>query len=100
MIITISVDDISPDDTDMMVMCFLYVAVSELREQRRTDSGEESLDALEEVFERIQTVTGEDNLDMLVTRFIQGRSPHQILTFTAIHKDNAIFLGGFWSPAS
>ncbi|XP_067443059.1 coiled-coil domain-containing protein 114 isoform X1 [Thunnus thynnus] len=45
--------------------------LSELREQRRTDSGEESLDALEEVFERIQTVTGEDNLDMLVTRFIQ-----------------------------
>lgn len=36
------------------------------------ESGEESLDALEEVFERIQTVTGEDNLDMLVTRFIQG----------------------------
>ncbi|KAM7422837.1 hypothetical protein PAMA_010733 [Pampus argenteus] len=43
----------------------------QLSEQRRTDSGEESLDALEEVFERIQTVTGEDNLDMLVTRFIQ-----------------------------
>lgn len=38
------------------------------------DSGEESLDALEEVFKRIQTVTGEDNLDMLVTRFIQGKS--------------------------
>lgn len=53
----------------------LHVTVSELREQRRTDSGEESLDALEEVFERIQTVTGEDNLDMLVTRFIQGRTP-------------------------
>ncbi|KAG7244746.1 hypothetical protein INR49_029765, partial [Caranx melampygus] len=45
--------------------------LSEVKEQRRTDSGEESLDALEEVFERIQTVTGEDNLDMLVTRFIQ-----------------------------
>ncbi|XP_070759479.1 coiled-coil domain-containing protein 114 [Enoplosus armatus] len=45
--------------------------LSELKEQRRMDSGEESLDALEEVFERIQTVTGEDNLDMLVTRFIQ-----------------------------
>uniref|UniRef100_A0A8C9XZ71 Outer dynein arm docking complex subunit 1 n=1 Tax=Sander lucioperca TaxID=283035 RepID=A0A8C9XZ71_SANLU len=45
--------------------------VSELKEQRRMDSGEESLDALEEVFQRIQTVTGEDNLDMLVTRFIQ-----------------------------
>uniref|UniRef100_A0A8C5HK38 Coiled-coil domain-containing protein 114-like n=1 Tax=Gouania willdenowi TaxID=441366 RepID=A0A8C5HK38_GOUWI len=45
--------------------------MSELREQRRMDSGEESLDALEEVFERIQTVTGEDNLDLLVSRFIQ-----------------------------
>ncbi|XP_028301889.1 coiled-coil domain-containing protein 114 [Gouania willdenowi] len=45
--------------------------LSELREQRRMDSGEESLDALEEVFERIQTVTGEDNLDLLVSRFIQ-----------------------------
>ncbi|XP_041815303.1 coiled-coil domain-containing protein 114 isoform X2 [Chelmon rostratus] len=44
---------------------------SELKEQRRMDSGEEPLDALEEVFERIQTVTGEDNLDMLVIRFIQ-----------------------------
>ncbi|XP_018556179.1 coiled-coil domain-containing protein 114 [Lates calcarifer] len=45
--------------------------MSEVKEQRRMDSGEESLDALEEVFERIQAVTGEDNLDMLVTRFIQ-----------------------------
>ncbi|XP_034724975.1 coiled-coil domain-containing protein 114 isoform X1 [Etheostoma cragini] len=45
--------------------------LSELKERRRMDSGEESLDALEEVFERIQIVTGEDNLDMLVTRFIQ-----------------------------
>ncbi|XP_047438619.1 coiled-coil domain-containing protein 114 isoform X2 [Mugil cephalus] len=45
--------------------------LSELKEQRRTDPGEESLDALEEVFDRIQTVTGEENLDLLVTRFIQ-----------------------------
>uniref|UniRef100_A0A7N8Y7Z9 Outer dynein arm docking complex subunit 1 n=1 Tax=Mastacembelus armatus TaxID=205130 RepID=A0A7N8Y7Z9_9TELE len=44
---------------------------SEVKEQRRMDSGEASLDALEEVFERIQTVTGEDNLDVLVTKFIQ-----------------------------
>ncbi|XP_034547312.1 coiled-coil domain-containing protein 114 [Notolabrus celidotus] len=42
-----------------------------LKEHRRMDSGEESLDTLEEVFEKIQTVTGEDNLDLLVTRFIQ-----------------------------
>ncbi|CAJ1050518.1 coiled-coil domain-containing protein 114 [Xyrichtys novacula] len=39
--------------------------------QRRMDSGEESRDALEEVFEKIKTVTGEDNLDLLVSRFIQ-----------------------------
>lgn len=44
------------------------------------DSGEESLDALEEVLERIQTVTGEDNLDMLVTRFIQSKSYQHNLT--------------------
>lgn len=44
------------------------------------DTGEESLDAIEEVFERIQTVTGEDNLDLLVTRFIQGKSYQHILT--------------------
>ncbi|XP_076603959.1 coiled-coil domain-containing protein 114 [Chaetodon auriga] len=45
--------------------------LSELKEQRRMDLGEEPLDALEEVFERIQIVTGEDNLDMLVIRFMQ-----------------------------
>uniref|UniRef100_UPI0037E8BBB3 coiled-coil domain-containing protein 114 n=1 Tax=Semicossyphus pulcher TaxID=241346 RepID=UPI0037E8BBB3 len=43
----------------------------QLSEQKRMDSGEESLDALEEVFEKICAVTGEDNLDLLVTRFIQ-----------------------------
>ncbi|XP_041836702.1 coiled-coil domain-containing protein 114 [Melanotaenia boesemani] len=43
----------------------------EPKEQKKVDSGEESLDALEELFERIQTVTGEDNLDLLSTRFIQ-----------------------------
>nr|XP_046239303.1 coiled-coil domain-containing protein 114 isoform X2 [Scatophagus argus] len=48
-----------------------HTQLSELKEQRRMDTGEESLDALEEVFKRIQAVTGEDNLDMLVTRFIQ-----------------------------
>ncbi|XP_059926387.1 coiled-coil domain-containing protein 114 [Gadus macrocephalus] len=44
---------------------------SEMRDQRRTDSGEQSVDMLQKVFERIQAVTGEDNLDMLVTRFVQ-----------------------------
>ncbi|KAG7280536.1 hypothetical protein CRUP_022066 [Coryphaenoides rupestris] len=45
--------------------------VSELRDQRRMDSGEESGDMLQEVFDRVHAVTGEDNPDMLVTRFIQ-----------------------------
>ncbi|KAM9408183.1 coiled-coil domain-containing protein 114 [Pholidichthys leucotaenia] len=45
--------------------------LSEPKEQRRMESGEESLEALEEVFERIRTATGEDNLDLLVNRFIQ-----------------------------
>ncbi|KAJ3602910.1 hypothetical protein NHX12_030655 [Muraenolepis orangiensis] len=44
---------------------------SEIREQRKIDSGEETLDMLQAVFERIQAVTGEEDLDMLVTRFIQ-----------------------------
>lgn len=38
------------------------------------DLGEESLENLEEVFQRIHTMKGEDNLDVLVTRFIQGES--------------------------
>ncbi|KAJ7998527.1 hypothetical protein DPEC_G00205840 [Dallia pectoralis] len=44
---------------------------SEVKEQRRMDSGDESLDTLEEVFQRIQNITGEEDLEMLVTRFIQ-----------------------------
>lgn len=63
--------------------------MSELMEQRRVDSVEESLDALEEVFQRIQVVSGEDNLDMLVTRFLQGKSHKHIFTtpqpYTKIH---------------
>uniref|UniRef100_A0A3Q3FIR1 Outer dynein arm docking complex subunit 1 n=2 Tax=Kryptolebias marmoratus TaxID=37003 RepID=A0A3Q3FIR1_KRYMA len=46
--------------------------LSDLKDQKKVDSGEESLDALEEVFEQIQTVTGEDNLDLLVSQFIQA----------------------------
>lgn len=38
------------------------------------DLGEESLENLEEVFQRIHTMKGEDNLDVLVARFIQGQS--------------------------
>uniref|UniRef100_A0A3Q4N589 Outer dynein arm docking complex subunit 1 n=1 Tax=Neolamprologus brichardi TaxID=32507 RepID=A0A3Q4N589_NEOBR len=41
------------------------------KEQSKMDSGEESLDALEEAFERIRIATGEENLDQLVTRYIQ-----------------------------
>lgn len=44
--------------------------------EQRIDSGEESHDALEEVFSKIQAVTGEDNLDLLVTRFIHSKSVH------------------------
>ncbi|KAM9859329.1 coiled-coil domain-containing protein 114 [Aulostomus maculatus] len=58
---------VSQDDEQEMAQKQL----SDLKEQRRMDLGEESLDALEEVLERIQSVTGEDNLDMLITRFIQ-----------------------------
>ncbi|XP_073325300.1 coiled-coil domain-containing protein 114 [Pagrus major] len=61
--------------------------MSELKEQRRIDSGEESLDALEEVFKRIQTVTGEDNLDMLVTRFIQVEDQNFAL-FNFVNEQN------------
>ena len=57
-----------------MVSDISVLPVSELRDQRRTDSGEQSVDMLQKVFERIQAVTGEDNLDMLVTRFVQGES--------------------------
>ncbi|XP_019118474.1 coiled-coil domain-containing protein 114 isoform X1 [Larimichthys crocea] len=61
--------------------------LSELKEQKRMESGEESLDALEEVFERIQTVTGEDNLDMLVTRFIQAEDRNFAL-FNFVNEQN------------
>lgn len=52
----------------------VWVSVSQLKEQRMVDLGEESLENLEEVFQRIHTMKGEDNLDVLVTRFIQGES--------------------------
>lgn len=76
-----------PDSSDVPVLSF--VPVSEMKEQRRMDSGEECLDALEEVFKRIQTVTGEDNLDMLVNRFIQGESPRCFLMTSFLHRHNA-----------
>ncbi|XP_029007956.1 coiled-coil domain-containing protein 114 [Betta splendens] len=61
--------------------------LSLVNEQKRMDSRQESLDALEEVFERIQTVTGEDNLDMLVTRFIQAEDRNFAL-FNFVNEQN------------
>lgn len=57
----------------MLSGCFCLL-VSDLREQKKVESGEESLDALQEVFEQIQTVTGEDKTDLLVSWFTQGKS--------------------------
>ncbi|KAK7915878.1 hypothetical protein WMY93_011639 [Mugilogobius chulae] len=46
--------------------------VSDVKETRRMDSlGEESLETLEEVFQRIQKVTGEDDLEVMVAKFLQ-----------------------------
>ncbi|XP_056590105.1 coiled-coil domain-containing protein 114 [Triplophysa dalaica] len=44
---------------------------TEMKEQRKTDTGEETPDTLEEVFQKIQEMTGENDLEMLVTNFIQ-----------------------------
>uniref|UniRef100_A0A8C7CH05 Outer dynein arm docking complex subunit 1 n=1 Tax=Oncorhynchus kisutch TaxID=8019 RepID=A0A8C7CH05_ONCKI len=59
----------------------------ELKEQRRLDSGEESVDTLEEVFHRIQNITGEEDLDMLVTRFIQVEDQNFAL-FNYVNEQN------------
>uniref|UniRef100_A0A674BH23 Outer dynein arm docking complex subunit 1 n=1 Tax=Salmo trutta TaxID=8032 RepID=A0A674BH23_SALTR len=59
----------------------------ELKEQRRMDSGEESVDTLEEVFHRIQNITGEEDLDMLVTRFIQVEDQNFAL-FNYVNEQN------------
>ncbi|XP_020364630.1 coiled-coil domain-containing protein 114 isoform X1 [Oncorhynchus kisutch] len=60
---------------------------AELKEQRRLDSGEESVDTLEEVFHRIQNITGEEDLDMLVTRFIQVEDQNFAL-FNYVNEQN------------
>uniref|UniRef100_A0A1A7YT51 Coiled-coil domain containing 114 n=2 Tax=Iconisemion striatum TaxID=60296 RepID=A0A1A7YT51_9TELE len=60
--------------------------ISVLKEQK-VDSGEESLEALEEVFERIQAVMGEDNLDLLVNRFIQAEDRNFAL-FNFVNEQN------------
>ncbi|XP_074529777.1 coiled-coil domain-containing protein 114 isoform X3 [Halichoeres trimaculatus] len=62
--------------------------LSVLKEQRKMDSAEESLDTLEEVFEKIQNVTGEDNLDLLVTRFIQVEDRNFAL-FNFVNEQNS-----------
>lgn len=54
------------------VILFAMLLVPDMREQQRTDSGEETIETLEEVFQMIQKETGEDDLEILVTRFIQG----------------------------
>lgn len=58
-------------------LCFIAL---EPKEQSKMDSGEESLDALEEAFERIRIATGEENLDQLVTRYIQGKLTNQLFS--------------------
>ncbi|XP_036415576.1 coiled-coil domain-containing protein 114 [Colossoma macropomum] len=59
----------------------------EMKEQRRTDSGEETLETLEEVFQKIQKVTGEDDLEMLVSKFIQVEDKNFAL-FNYVNEQN------------
>ncbi|XP_062842650.1 coiled-coil domain-containing protein 114 [Trichomycterus rosablanca] len=59
----------------------------EMREQRRTDSGEETVETLEEVFQMIQKETGEDDLEILVTRFIQVEDKNFAL-FNYVNEQN------------
>lgn len=61
----------SDDDIDD-VRCD-NVFSTEMKDQRRTESGEDSAETLQEVFCKIRSVTGEDDLDVLVTKFIQGQ---------------------------
>lgn len=55
------------------------------------DLGEESLENVEEVFQRIHTMKGEDNLDVLVTRFIQGE-PLQLFKENFSHQSSSFEL--------
>lgn len=66
------------------------VSVSQLKDQRMVDLGEESLENLEEVFQRIHTMKGEDNLDILVTRFIQGESLQHFLKENFSHQSGRL----------
>lgn len=64
----------------------------EMKEQRRNESGEETLEIVEEVFQKIQKVTGEEDLEMLVTKFIQGELS-QICRFNGFFFAKILFLG-------
>ncbi|KAI4889939.1 hypothetical protein NFI96_015099 [Prochilodus magdalenae] len=59
----------------------------EMKEQLRTDSGEEALQTLEEVLQKIQKVTGEDDLEMLVTKFTQVEDKNFAL-FNYVNEQN------------
>ncbi|XP_051529068.1 outer dynein arm-docking complex subunit 1-like [Myxocyprinus asiaticus] len=60
----------------------------EMKEQRKADPGVETMDTLEEVFQRIQRVTGEDDLETLVTKFIQAEDRNFAL-FNYVNEQNA-----------
>ncbi|XP_072522401.1 coiled-coil domain-containing protein 114 isoform X2 [Salminus brasiliensis] len=59
----------------------------EMKEQPRTDSQQETLETLEEVFQKIQKVTNEDDLESLVTRFIQVEDKNFAL-FNYVNEQN------------
>ncbi|XP_051957757.1 coiled-coil domain-containing protein 114 isoform X2 [Xyrauchen texanus] len=60
----------------------------EMEEQRKADPGLETMDTLEEVFQRIQKVTGEDDLETLVTKFIQAEDRNFAL-FNYVNEQNS-----------
>uniref|UniRef100_W5K8D1 Outer dynein arm docking complex subunit 1 n=1 Tax=Astyanax mexicanus TaxID=7994 RepID=W5K8D1_ASTMX len=59
----------------------------EMKEQPRTDSQQETLETLEEVFQKIQKVTNEEDLESLVTRFIQVEDKNFAL-FNYVNEQN------------
>ncbi|XP_076861674.1 coiled-coil domain-containing protein 114 isoform X2 [Brachyhypopomus gauderio] len=59
----------------------------EMKEQRRTDSGEVTVETLDDVFQRIQKVTGEEDLEKLVTRFLEVEDKNFAL-FNYVNEQN------------
>ncbi|XP_026873333.1 coiled-coil domain-containing protein 114 [Electrophorus electricus] len=59
----------------------------ELKAQQRADSGEESMETLEDVFQRIQKVTEEEDLEKLVNRFLQVEDKNFAL-FNYVNEQN------------